>query len=107
MRIAQEEVFGPVFLVMPYRTVDDAVAIANGTPFGLGASVFGRDYKECQHVASQLTCGMVNINEYVCTRLAAIVQRSTRDGACSSRHDCGYRDEGTKKKTWSLLLKTR
>lgn len=100
MRIAQEEVFGPVFLVMPYRTVDDAVAIANGTPFGLGASVFGRDYKECQHVASQLTCGMVNINEYVCTRLAAIVQRSTRDG-------CGYRDEGTKKKTWSLLLKTR
>ena len=40
MRIAQEEVFGPVFLVMPYRTVDDAVAIANGTPFGLGASVF-------------------------------------------------------------------
>ena len=65
MRIANEELFAPVFLVMPYKDEADAVSIANGTPFGLGASVFGRDATQCRRVAAALTCGMVNINECV------------------------------------------
>ncbi|WFD26111.1 Meiotic Sister-Chromatid recombination aldehyde dehydrogenase [Malassezia nana] len=65
MRIAQEELFAPVFLVMAYDTVEEAVRMANGTPFGLGASVFGRSRTQCRRVAAQLECGMVNINEYV------------------------------------------
>lgn len=64
MRIAQEEVFGPVFLVMPYKTLDEGIELANSTPFGLGASVFGRDYALCQRATAKLTCGMVNVNDF-------------------------------------------
>lgn len=64
MRIAQEEVFGPVFLVMPYSDVEQGIQLANNTPYGLGASVFGRDHAECKRVASKLACGMVNINDF-------------------------------------------
>lgn len=65
MRIAREELFAPVFVIMAYDSVDEAVQIANGTPYGLGASVFGRSRAQCRSVAAQLECGMVNINEYV------------------------------------------
>lgn len=64
MKIAQEELFAPVFLVISYDTVEEAVATANATPFGLGASVFGPDRAMCQAVAAQLECGMVNINDF-------------------------------------------
>ncbi|KAI3620191.1 hypothetical protein CBS9595_002158 [Malassezia furfur] len=64
MKIAQEELFAPVFLVMSYDTVDEAVAIANGTPFGLGSSVFGPNRATCHEVAARLECGMVNINDF-------------------------------------------
>ena len=43
MRIAQEGIFGPVVCVMSFNSEDEAVAIANGTQFGLGASVWTRD----------------------------------------------------------------
>jgi acyl-CoA reductase-like NAD-dependent aldehyde dehydrogenase len=43
MRIAQEEIFGPVYCVIPYIDVDDAVGIANHTPYGLEASVWTSD----------------------------------------------------------------
>lgn len=64
MKIANEELFAPVFLIMVYDTVDEAVRIANGTPFGLGSSVFGPERGLCLDVASQLECGMVNINDF-------------------------------------------
>lgn len=49
---------------MPYETVEEAIEIANGTKFGLGASVFGPDQDECLKVAEQLECGMVSINDF-------------------------------------------
>ena len=49
---------------MPYGTVDEAVEIANGTRYGLGASVFGPDQGQCLEVAKQLECGMVSINDF-------------------------------------------
>ncbi|WFD02291.1 Meiotic Sister-Chromatid recombination aldehyde dehydrogenase [Malassezia obtusa] len=64
MKIAQEELFAPVFLVMSYDTVSEAIALANGTPYGLGSSVFGPSRAECLAVAAQLDCGMVNINDF-------------------------------------------
>lgn len=64
MRIAQEEVFAPIFVVMPYDTEADAVRIANATRFGLGASVFGPRRDRCRAVAQALDCGMVNINDF-------------------------------------------
>jgi acyl-CoA reductase-like NAD-dependent aldehyde dehydrogenase len=49
---------------MPYDTLEDAVNIANGTQYGLGASVFGPDQEECLKIAQQLDCGMVSVNDF-------------------------------------------
>src|SRR5882724_10253212 len=46
MRIAREEIFGPVISVIGYRSVDEAVQIANDSPFGLSGAVFGPDQQE-------------------------------------------------------------
>ncbi|WFD30787.1 Meiotic Sister-Chromatid recombination aldehyde dehydrogenase [Malassezia sp. CBS 17886] len=64
MPIAQQEVFAPVFLIMGYTTEDEAVRLANGTQYGLGASVFGADKRSCRRVSAALQCGMVNINDF-------------------------------------------
>ena len=62
MRIAQEEIFGPVLCVIPYDTVDEAVTIANNTPYGLGAHVQSRDMNAARAVASRVRAGQVHIN---------------------------------------------
>ncbi|BGP03337.1 Meiotic Sister-Chromatid recombination aldehyde dehydrogenase [Rhodotorula toruloides] len=64
MAIAQQEIFAPVMTVMRYETLDEAVEIANGTRYGLGASVFGRDRRECGYVMERLECGMVCSNDF-------------------------------------------
>ncbi|MCC7152179.1 MAG: aldehyde dehydrogenase family protein [Rubrivivax sp.] len=62
MTIAREEIFGPVLVVLPYDSVDEAVAIANDTPYGLAAYVSGGDQDEVRRVASQLRAGQVTLN---------------------------------------------
>ncbi|KAF9049295.1 Aldedh-domain-containing protein [Hymenopellis radicata] len=57
MEIAQKELFAPVALLMPYDNIDEAIDIANGTRYGLGASVFGPDQGLCIQVAKKLECG--------------------------------------------------
>lgn len=64
MRIAQEEIFGPALVVIPYRDVDDAVTIANDSPYGLAAAVFSRDVDRATGVADRLATGNVGINQY-------------------------------------------
>jgi aldehyde dehydrogenase (NAD+) len=64
MRIAQEEVFGPVLAVIPFDEDDDAVAIANGTLYGLAAGVWTRDIGRCLSMAKRLQAGTVWINTY-------------------------------------------
>lgn len=64
MPIAQTELFAPIFLVMPFSDVDDALRIANSTRYGLGASVFGGNRSECEFVAQGINSGMVNINDF-------------------------------------------
>ncbi|MCU1691307.1 MAG: Aldehyde Dehydrogenase [Frankiales bacterium] len=61
-RVEQEEVFGPVLAVIPYETEDEAVAIANGTPYGLSGGVFGGDQERSVRVARRLRTGMVDVN---------------------------------------------
>jgi delta 1-pyrroline-5-carboxylate dehydrogenase len=51
MRIAREEIFGPVLSIIPYRDDDDAVAIANDTDYGLSALVLGADAQRAQRIA--------------------------------------------------------
>lgn len=62
MRIAQEEVFGPVLCVIPFDTVDEAVDIANDSPFGLSGAVWGPDDETALGVARQIRTGQVDIN---------------------------------------------
>ncbi len=64
MRVAREELFAPVFVVMKATTVDDAIRIANGTAYGLGASVFGTDRTAIETVVRQLKVGMVSVNDF-------------------------------------------
>ncbi len=60
--IAREEIFGPVLTILGYDTVDEAVAIANDTPYGLAAYVSGTDVEQVRQVAGRLRAGQVNIN---------------------------------------------
>jgi aldehyde dehydrogenase (NAD+) len=62
MRIAREEIFGPVLSIMPYRDEDEAVAIANDTVYGLGAHLQSRDHPRAQRFAARIRAGQVHIN---------------------------------------------
>lgn len=62
MRIAREEVFGPVLAVIPFDTEEEAIAIANDTPYGLAAYVQTGDPERARRVARQLRAGAVHIN---------------------------------------------
>ncbi|MDX6235118.1 MAG: 4-guanidinobutyraldehyde dehydrogenase / NAD-dependent aldehyde dehydrogenase [Nocardioidaceae bacterium] len=64
MEIAQEEVFGPVLVVVPFDDVDEAIELANGTPFGLAASVWSRDISTANLTAKAIRAGTVWINCY-------------------------------------------
>ncbi|MEO8640357.1 aldehyde dehydrogenase family protein [Pseudomonas sp.] len=62
MRIAQEEIFGPVLCIIAYETVDEAIAIANDTVYGLGAHVQSQDLDLARAVASRIRAGQVHLN---------------------------------------------
>jgi acyl-CoA reductase-like NAD-dependent aldehyde dehydrogenase len=64
MRIAQDEIFGPVTCVLTYRDIDEAVHIANDIPFGLGASVWTGDAARGMKLAERLECGVIWINDH-------------------------------------------
>jgi len=62
MTIAKEEIFGPVFAILPYESVDHAIEIANDTPYGLAGYIQGTDPKVLSYVASRIRAGNININ---------------------------------------------
>jgi aldehyde dehydrogenase (NAD+) len=62
MTIAREEIFGPVLSVLAYETQDEAIAIANGTPYGLAGAVWSADQEHAVRVARQLRAGQIEIN---------------------------------------------
>jgi acyl-CoA reductase-like NAD-dependent aldehyde dehydrogenase len=64
MRVANEELFSPVMLVMPCESDEDALRIANSTPYGLGSSIFTRDIAQGRRMAQRLRTGMCNINDF-------------------------------------------
>lgn len=64
MKIAQNEVFGPVLTMMKAKDIEDAISISNGTDYGLGNSVFGSSFHQCNEVAKRLESGNVAINDF-------------------------------------------
>ncbi|MFN8631682.1 MAG: aldehyde dehydrogenase [Chloroflexota bacterium] len=64
MRVAQEEIFGPVLSVIEFETEAEAVAIANDTPYGLAASLYTDDLHVAHRVARDLHAGVVGVNAY-------------------------------------------
>ncbi|CAM3731115.1 aldehyde dehydrogenase [Bordetella tumulicola] len=64
MRIAREEIFGPVAALIPFDGEDEAIAIANDTRYGLTAGLWSRDVGRCHRVAARIDAGMVWVNTY-------------------------------------------
>ena len=62
MRIAREEIFGPVLAIMPYETIDEVVDRANDTVYGLASYLQSKDQKRAQEVARRMRSGNVYIN---------------------------------------------
>jgi 5-carboxymethyl-2-hydroxymuconic-semialdehyde dehydrogenase len=62
MRVAQEEIFGPVLVVLPFETEEEAIRIANGVKYGLAAYIWTRDLVRAHRVAQAMEVGMVWIN---------------------------------------------
>jgi acyl-CoA reductase-like NAD-dependent aldehyde dehydrogenase len=64
MRVAQEEIFGPVVVVLPFEDEAEAIREANAVPFGLGAAVWTRDVRVAHRVAHGIRAGVVWVNDY-------------------------------------------
>ena len=62
MRIAREEIFGPVLSVLPFNDEDEAVRIANDSPYGLGGAIYSADTAKAVEMAKRIRTGQVNVN---------------------------------------------
>ncbi|MEX2198663.1 MAG: aldehyde dehydrogenase family protein [Burkholderiales bacterium] len=62
MTIAQEEIFGPVLSIIPYQDEDEAVRIANDSPYGLAGAVWSKDDARAQAVARRIRAGQIDVN---------------------------------------------
>jgi succinate-semialdehyde dehydrogenase/glutarate-semialdehyde dehydrogenase len=71
MRAVREEIFGPVVAVAAFGTEDEAIALANGTEYGLVSYLYTRDLRRALRVAEALEAGMVGINRGVVSDPAA------------------------------------
>src|SRR5439155_3392025 len=65
MTIAQEEIFGPVVVVIPFDDVDDAVRIANDSVYGLSGSVWSADTHRALEIAKRIQTGTISINGFI------------------------------------------
>jgi aldehyde dehydrogenase (NAD+) len=62
MVIAQEEIFGPVLSMIKYATIDEAIRIANDTPYGLATAVWAEDKEKAKAIAKKIKAGQCAIN---------------------------------------------
>jgi hypothetical protein len=85
MLIATEEIFGPVITIYKFQREEEALKIANGTEFGLGSSVFSRDYVKAERVAKKLRVGMANVNGWGVNYLCQVIIYSVITSKSKSR----------------------
>ena len=62
MHIAREEIFGPVLAILPYRDEEEAIRIANDTPYGLQAYIWSQDLARANRIGRRIRAGRVTIN---------------------------------------------
>jgi succinate-semialdehyde dehydrogenase / glutarate-semialdehyde dehydrogenase len=69
LRVVCEEIFAPVVTLVPYESFDEAIALANGTPFGLAAGIFSKDITRAMTAARRLHVGLLHINDASSSRV--------------------------------------
>ena len=77
MRLMKEETFGPVIPIIAYHNIDEAIALANDTDFGLSAAVFCENQKEAIWIAERLTVGAISINDASLTSVVNDVEKNS------------------------------
>jgi succinate-semialdehyde dehydrogenase/glutarate-semialdehyde dehydrogenase len=97
MILARAETFGPVTSIYPYSSVDEAVALANDTEYGLNASVWGSDRKAAEAVGRRIQAGSININDGLAASYAS--KKSTSGGFKASGVGSRHGDAGLLKYT--------
>ncbi len=80
MRIAQDEIFGPVLSVLTFESDEEAIEIANGTPYGLAAAVWTQNLKRAHRLARHLEAGSIYINRYFSSGVEAPAGGYKRSG---------------------------
>ena len=91
MKHATEETFGPVTTIYTYRSLDDAVAMANDTSYGLNASVWGTDLAAAEEVGRRIQAGNININDSLAASYASKATPSggLKNSGVGARHGDG------------------
>ncbi len=97
MLAGSTETFGPVVGLYPYRSVDEAIKLANDTDYGLNASVWGADLTRAEEVAARIESGNVNINDALATAYAS--KGSPSGGVKKSGVGARHGDQGLLKYT--------
>jgi acyl-CoA reductase-like NAD-dependent aldehyde dehydrogenase len=92
MRVAREEIFGPVVVVIPFRDEAEAVRLANDSPYGLGSAIWTRDVARAHRVANRLQHGIVWVNDHhrldPCSPWGGVKDSGLgREGGWESFHD--------------------
>ncbi|KAG0335237.1 Meiotic Sister-Chromatid recombination aldehyde dehydrogenase [Podila humilis] len=64
MKLAQEEAFAPIMAIFTFSTIEEAISLANSTPYALGSNVFSRNQKEGRYIMDHLRVGMSNLNDF-------------------------------------------
>lgn len=79
-RLFQEEIFGPLLTVTPFSTDDEAIALANATPYGLAAGFWTSNISRAHRLATRIDAGMIFINRYGCYDFASPFGGSKQSG---------------------------
>jgi gamma-glutamyl-gamma-aminobutyraldehyde dehydrogenase len=107
MRIAREEIFGPVLSVIEFDTEEEAVAIANDTAYGLAASIYTDDLNVAHRVAREIRAGTVGVNAYAEGDMTTPFGGYKQSGFGGHDKSVHAHDQYTELKTTWIVLKPR
>jgi acyl-CoA reductase-like NAD-dependent aldehyde dehydrogenase len=100
--VAREEFFGPVALIFPFKTEDEAIRLANDTEFGLAAAVWSKDAARANAVAAQIEAGAVFINDFVRSDPRAPFGGVKGSGVGRELGELGARELANAKLVWEV-----